>query len=278
MARWFVNPRRRRRGRVHRPRVRVSKGRFLLGSRSPYKGRIHRVNPIIRNASIIRNPIIRNPFIREIGMLANPRRRHHRRHRRNRPYFGNPSIIRNPGVMGGVTHAIKDPMGLITQGAVGSASAFLTISLPNMLGLFMGADIMSKVLRALTRAAAGGLVYSGFRSFVPRHANAALTGAMIGAGGSFLFDLLGTRLVVGVGDTAQTPGMLFAGIGNLGNLFGGAAAPAGTAGYGSYVRPMGRLGSYTRPMGRVGMRGMAGVFGPGSMDALTGAGGDSIYG
>lgn len=270
MARWFVNPRRRRSGgRQHRPRVRVSKGKFVLGSRSPYKGRIHRVNPIIRN------PIIRNPFIREIGML-NPRRR---RHRRNRPYFGNPSIIRNPGALGGVQHAIKDPMGLITQGAVGSASAFLTISLPNMLGLFMGTDIMSKVLRALTRAAAGGLVYSGFRSFAPRQAGAALTGAMIGAGGSFLFDLLGTRLVVGVGDTAQTPGMLFAGIGNIGNLFGTApVATTAVAGYGSYTRPMGRLGSYTRPMGRLGMRGMAGVYGPGSMDALTGAGGDSIYG
>lgn len=275
MARWFVNPRKRkvrkRSGRVqHRPRVRISGKSFVLGARSKYKGRIHRVNPIIRN------PIIRNPFIREIGML-NPRRR--RRYRRNRPYF-NPSIIRNPGALGGVQHAIKDPMGLITQGAVGTASAFLTISLPNMLGLFMGTGIMDKVLRALTRAAAGGLVYSGIRSFAPRQAPAALTGAMIGAGGSFLFDLLGTRLVVGVGDTAQTPGMLFAGIGNIGNIFGTTPAPAatGTAGYGSYTRPMGRLGSYTRPMGRLGMRGMAGVYGPGSMDALTGAGGDSIYG
>jgi hypothetical protein len=81
--------------------------------------------------------------------------------------------------------------------------------------------------------------------------------------------VLGTRLVVGVGDVAQTPGMLLAGVGNI---FG--AAPA-VAGYGAYVRPM---GAYVRPMGRVGYRGMGGIYGPGSMNALEGAGADSIYG
>ena len=111
-------------------------------------------------------------------------------------------------------------------------------------------------------------------SFVPRQKNAVLIGVSIAAGGGFLLDLLGTRLVVGVGDTAQTPGMLFAGVGNIGNIFSGAAAPA-VAGWGAYTRPM---GAYTRPMGRVGYRGMSGIYGAGSMDALPGAGGDSIYG
>jgi len=275
MARWFVNPRRKRRGRrrssvQHRPRVRISGHRFILGSRSKYKGKIHRVNPIIHN------PIIHNPFVRGISMF-NPHRRHHRR----RHHYGRNPIIRNPGVMSGVTHAIRDPMGLISQGASGTVAAFLTISLANtvqgMLGLFTGTDIVSKVVRGVVRAGVGGLVYGAVGSFLPRQKSAILTGVAIGAGGGFLFDLFGTRLVVGVGDTAQTPGMLLAGIGNLGNIFGGApaATSTGTAGYGAYVRPM---GAYTRPMGRVGYRGMGGIYGQGSMDALTGAGGDALYG
>ncbi len=190
-------------------------------------------------------------------MFGNPRRHHRRRHYRHNP------IIRNPksfGVMGAVTH----PMELITTGFVGSVSAFLTISLPNMLGLFPGTDLVSKVLRGVTRAAAAGLVYQGMKSVAPRQANAALVGGMIGAGGSFILDFLGTRLVVGAGDTVQTPGMLLAGVGNI---FG--AAPA-TAGYGAYTRPM---GAYTRPMG---IRGINGVYGPGSMGMLHT--GSNIYG
>jgi hypothetical protein len=194
-------------------------------------------------------------------MFGNP---YHRRHHRRRRYHHNP-IIRNPRGLG-VMYAVQHPMDLITTGFVGSVSAFLTISLPNMLGLFPGTDLVSKVLRGLTRAAAAGLVYQGMRSVAPRQANAALVGGMIGAGGSFILDFLGTRLVVGAGDTVQTPGMLLAGVGNI---FG--AAPA-TAGYGAYTRPM---GAYTRPMG-VLHRGYAGIYGPGSMGMLhTGA---NIYG
>lgn len=275
---WFVNPRKRKgrrrgHGKVHRPRVRISGHHFVLGRRSKWKGKIHRVNPIIQN------PIIHNPFVRGISML-NPRlfgNVHHRRHHRRHHYHHNP-IIRNPGgVMSGVTHAIRDPMGLIAQGGVGAASAFLTVSVSNMLqgmvGLFVGQDIVSKLARGVIRAGVGSLLYGFIKNFAPRQANAALVGVAIGAGGGFLFDVLGTRLVVGVGDTAQTPGMLFAGVGNIGNLFGGSAAPA-VAGYGAYVRPM---GAYSRPMGR-GYRGMDGIYGPGSMNALEGAGADSIYG
>ena len=255
MGRWFVNPRHRRR-------------HFVRGHLARHGRRRVRV------AAHWSNPIIRNPFVRGISMFNPHRRRHHRRHH----YRHNP-IIRNPGgVMSGVTHAIRDPLGLIAQGGVGTASAFLTISVSNtlqgMIGLFVGQNIVDKLVRGVVRAGVGSLLYGLFRSFAPRQANAALVGVAIGAGGGFLFDVLGTRLVVGVGDTAQTPGMLFAGVGNLGNLFGGAAAPA-VAGYGAYVRPM---GAYVRPMGRVGYRGMDGIYGPGSMNALAGAGADSIYG
>jgi hypothetical protein len=247
MARWFVNPKRKRKTKgkrrggsiQHRPRVRLSGHTFLLGERSPYKRKFRRVNPIIHN-----------PFIREVGMFGNPRRRHHRRHH----YRHNP-IIRNPGLTGGMMGAFTHPMTYISTGFIGTVSAYLTIALPNMLGLFPGTDLMSKVLRGVTRGAAAGLVYSMMKSIAPRQANAALVGGMIGAGGSFIFDFLGTRLIVGAGDTTQTPGMLLAGVGNI---FG--SAPA-TAGYGAYTRPM---GAYTRPMGLLHGRGMGGVYGPGS--------------
>lgn len=260
MAQWFVNPHRRHRR--HRRR------HFVHGHMSRRGGRRFRV------AGHWSNPIIRNPFVRGISMFGNPRR-----HRRRHHYRHNP-IIRNPGALSSATHAIKDPIGLIAQGGVGTASAFLTISVANMvqgmLGMFMGTGIVDKLVRGVVRAGVGGLVYVGLKSVAPRQSNAAAVGAAIGAGGGFLFDVLGTRLVVGVGDTAQTPGMLLAGVGNIGSIFSTAPAPApGTAGYGAYVRPM---GAYVRPMGRVGYRGMDGVYGPGSMNALQGAGGDSIYG
>lgn len=218
------------------------------------------------------NPIIANPFVRGIAMY-NPRRRR-RRYRRN-PIIRNP-IIRNPGVMSGFQSAIRDPLGLIAAGGVGATSAFLTISVSNMLqgmlGLFVGTDIVSKLVRGVVRAGVGAGLYGVIRSFAPRQSNAALVGASIAAGGGFLFDMLGTRVVIGVGDTAQTPGMLFAGVGTM----FGTAAPA-VAGYGAYTRPMG-YGAYTRPMGRAGYRGMGGIYGSGSMDALAGAGADALYG
>ena len=142
---------------------------------------------------------------------------------------------------------MRDPVGLVTAGATGVASAFLTVTLPNMLGLFTGADMISKVLRGAVRFVAGGFVYQGVRAISPRNAPAALYGAMIGAGGGLVLDLLGTRLVLGVGDVAQTPGQLLAGF--------------STAGVTGYTRPM---GSYTRPMG-----GYRGIYGASSMGMLN---------
>lgn len=268
MARWFVNPRKRKKrtrggGKQSRPRVRVRGRRFLLGSRSPYKGKVRFVNPIIRN------PIIRNPFIREVGMYGlNPRRRH-RRH-----YRGNPSIIRNPnGGAGAPTlqGVMRNPLGVVTTGFTAMGAAYLTNSIPNMFALFPGTDLVSKLLRGVVRVVVGGFVYGAVKAIAPRQASAAAAGAAVGSIGATVLDLLNTRLILGYGDVVQTPMMLFAGVGNI---FGGAAAPAGTAGYrgvGAYTRPMGRLGAYTRPMG-----GYRGIYGSGSM-AMMGTG-SSIYG
>lgn len=265
MARWFVNPRKRKRrtrgggGRQRRPRVRVSGRRFILGRRSPFKGRVRYVNPIIRN------PIIRNPFIREVGMYGlNPRRRRRR--------YGRNPIIRNPNGGGGTVTlqgVMRDPLGIVTTGFTAMGTAYLTNSIPNMFALFPGTDLVSKLLRGVVRVVVGGFVYGAVKAIAPRQANAAAAGAAVGSIGATVLDLLNTRLILGYGDVVQTPGMLFAGVGTI---FGGAAT--GTAGYrgvGAYTRPMGRLGAYTRPMG-----GYRGIYGPGSM-AMMGTG-SSIYG
>lgn len=284
MARWFVNPRRRKKrtkgshrrrrvSHVRRPRVRVSGRTFILGRRSPFKGKIHRVNPLIstypglvrmgstrytlRNP-IIRNPIIRNPFIREVGMFRNPRRRHHRRRYRRNP------IIRNPGAsVPSLRGIMSNPLGMVTTGAVGVASAYLTNTIPNMFGLFQGTDLVSKVLRGASRVVVGTFVYGLMRSVSPRNANAAAVGAALGSVGALVLDLANTNLVLGYGDQTRTPMNL---IGGLSTAF---------SGYGAYTRPMGRLGAYTRPMGRL-RAGMAGIHGPGSMSMM--GMGTSIYG
>lgn len=256
MARWFVNPKRRKRkkgggGRVRRPRVRVSGRRFVLGRRSPFKGKIRFVNPIIRN------PIIRNPFIREVGMYGvNPRRR--------RRSYRNPSIIRNPNGGGAPTlqGVMRNPLAIVTSGFTAVGAAYMTNSIPNMFGLFPGTDMVSKLLRGVVRIVVGGFVYGAVRAIAPRQAQSAAVGAAIGSIGATVLDLLNTRLVLGYGDVVQTPGMLFAGVGNI---FGATTAT------GAYTRPM---GAYTRPMGA--MRGYRGVYGSGSM-AMMGTGG-SIYG
>jgi hypothetical protein len=233
----------------------VSGRRFVLGRRSPFKGKIKFVNPIIRN------PIIRNPFIREVGMYRNPRRR--------RRYYGNP-IIRNPNGSGAPTlqGVMRNPLGVVTTGFVAMGSAYLTNSIPNMFQLFPGPDLVSKLLRGVVRVVVGGFVYGAVRAIAPRQANAAAAGAAVGSIGATVLDLMNTRLILGYGDVTQTPGML---LGGIGTVFGG--APAGsTAGYrgrlGAYTRPM---GAYTRPMG-----GYRGIYGTGSM-AMMGTG-SSIYG
>lgn len=269
MARWFINPRKKRKkrtrgggGRVRRPRVRVSGSRFILGRRSPFKGRIHRVNPLLRSAPssvrmgssrfVLRNPsIIRNPFIREVRM-RNPRRR-----RRN-PYRG--SIIRNPAGTLSLGGVMRNPMQTVTQGFVAIGAAYATNTIPNMLGLFQGTDLVSKALRGVVRIVTGGLVYGAVRSISPRNAQSAAVGAAIGSVGATVLDFMNTRLVLGYGDTAQSPMTLFAGVGTM----FGSTGVAGLRGLGAYSRPM---GAYSRPMGR--LRGFGGVYG-GNSPAMLG--------
>jgi hypothetical protein len=234
MGRWFVNPRKRKGGgRTRRPRVRVSGRTFVLGSRSPFKGRISRVNPIIRN-----------PFIREVGMLRNPRRR--RRYRRN-------PIIRNPGSvsLGGV---VRNPVDSLLAGLTVAGAAYLTVGIPNMFGLFQGPDLFSKLLRGGTRVIVGGVLYGFGKRFVPRQQAALGAGVALGSLGATALDLLGTRLIVGAGDTTQTPMTLFSSI-----------SLPGFSGYGAYTRPM---GAYTRPMG-----GFRGIYGGNSMGMTKAASG-----
>lgn len=221
MARWFVNPKARR-GKQHRPRVRISGHTATLGAASRYKGVITRINPAL---------------LREVGMLMNP---HRRRHGRRHHYRG------NPGPLAAVKGVIRNPGQTVMDGAVSVLGGYLALALPNQFLPFPGVTLMDKVLRALTRVAAGGLVIMGARKVLPRSAQAVAAGVAFTTIGSTVLDLFNTRIVVGAGDTAQ-----------IGFLPGGFSL-----GLGAYARPMG-LGAYTRPV--VPMRQRPGLAAPVSL-------------
>lgn len=184
---------------------------------------------------------------REIAM-TNPR--HHRRHHRRWRYRRNPT-----GVLAPVTDAFHRPGQTIANGALGIASAYMTVALPNMLLPFPGTDIMSKVLRMVTRLAAGGLVVMAGRKMSPHAAQSIVTGASIGAVGSTVLDLFNTTMILGKGDTGQTPMTLFSSITmpTLGMTGMGAYTTAYPGGYG---RPMGAyVHTAAMPMGRGGLTG-----------------------
>ena len=187
-------------------------------------------------------------------MFRNARRRH-RRHRRN-------PIIRNPAGSLSIGSVMRSPMQTVTTGFVAVGAAYMTNTLPNMLGMFQGQDLVSKALRGVLRIVTGGFVYGAVRSIAPRHAQSAAVGAAIGSVGATVLDFMNTRLVLGYGDVTQSPMTLFAGVGTM---FSG-----GVAGYGAYARPM---GAYARPMGR--LRGMRGIYGGNSMGMMRT--GSSIY-
>jgi hypothetical protein len=154
--------------------------------------------------------------------FGNPRRRKHYRH--------------NPGMMADVQRVWTHPMDTLLDGTLGAVSAYMTIAIPNWLLPYPGADIMSRVIRAVSRVAAGGLVYALFSPIAPGSRDAIRAGAAIGAIGSTIFDFMGTRVIIGANDTGQTPMALLA------PLTGGipAAAPVMSA----YAR----LGAYSAPM------------------------------
>lgn len=197
----------------HRPRVHIKGRTFKLGTRSPYKGRSW----------------VANPYLREVGMFSSNPRRHRRHHRRN------PGGL-SSGAVGALKGVIHNPMSTVTSGLYGLLAAYLTISLPNWLLPFPGISFTDKLLRAATRVAAGGLLIGFFKH------PAVATGASIGAIGSTVFDFLGTRVIIGAGDTGQTPLALLSPLTSI-------VAPTGA---GSYVRQ--QLGSYTRQQFRPGLR------------------------
>lgn len=197
----------------HRPRLLGSPGHFRSSTRSPWHH--YRVNPHL---------------LKEVGMMyGNPRRRG-RRH-----------YSHNPGMMSDVQHFISHPMDMVMDGTLGALSAYLTISIPNWILPFPGADLMSRIIRLATRVAAGGLVASLLTPMARGSAGAIRGGAAIGAIGSTIFDFMGTRVIIGANDTGQTPLALLAPLG-----MGTTAAPAVpvTAATAAYAR----LSAYSMPM------------------------------
>jgi hypothetical protein len=162
-------------------------------------------------------------------MYGNPRRRGRRHHH----------YAHNPGMMADVQHFISHPMGMVMDGTLGALSAYLTISIPNWILPFPGADLMSRVIRLATRVAAGGLVASLLTPMARGSAGAIRGGAAIGAIGSTIFDFMGTRVIIGANDTGQTPLALLAPLGM------GTTTPAPvTAATAAYAR----LSAYSQPM------------------------------
>lgn len=164
----------------------------------------------------------------------------------------------------GILSVVKHPVSYLMNGTFGVLGAWFAITLPNQFLPFPGTDMMSRLLRTLTRIGAGSLVYWVARRFLPRSAPAIAVGSAIGVAGSFVFDLLGTQFVIGAGDTTQVPLALLA-TATRGTSFG---QYLGT-GLASYSVPMlpsaGGMSAYSRgvlPAAR-GMSGMYSSMGPG---------------
>lgn len=157
--------------------------------------------------------------------------------------YGNPRHsrryhYRNPdGMMGEIQGFMRSPMDHVMHAGMTGLGAFGSIALPNWLLPFPGTDIMSRLIRLATRLAAAGLI----TGFAPaRFRSSVRDGAMLGAVGSTIFDFFGTRIIIGAGDTGQTPMALLAPLGGA----GGTAPTAATA---AYAR-IGRMMAYTAPM------------------------------
>jgi hypothetical protein len=158
-------------------------------------------------------------------MYGNPRRRG-RRHYAHNPAFN---------VMGDLQDVIRNPMDAVLDGGLGLISAYLTISIPNWLLPYPGADITSRLIRAASRVAAGSLIYALLTPMARGSAGAIKAGAAMGSIGATIFDFMGTRVIIGANDTGQTPMALLA------PLSGGVPAPAVTSAYA-------RLSAYSQPM------------------------------
>jgi hypothetical protein len=280
---WLVNPKRRRRTkrmpaalarywRTHRRR-----GRRIVRTRGAHRihrrrrHRVHRGVATAYAASLRRGRIHHggygsewlpshyagNPgLLKEVGMFGlNPRhhrrRRHHRGHGRHRYHKHHTFYTTNPRGTGGVgvMSMISRPMETVTNGLTGAVGVFLPIAIPNWLLPFPGTDIMSKAIRFATRAATAGLLLQFGGPMLGRYAQAFKAGAYIGVAGSTVLDFMGTNIVLGYGDTTQTPGRLLAG-------FQAPATTTTVAGLGAaYQRSRGMGAAYSR----MGLRGLHGA-------------------
>ena len=231
MALWFVNP------------LLKEMGMYALNPKR------HRSRHRARRR---RNP---SPFF----LMGNARHKRHRGHHRRHRYAHNPM---GSGPLGAIMGVVKHPMDYVINGAMGTLGAVIVIGVPNQfLGGTTGAlatyyndaGYTGKIVRGLSRVAAGGLAYWAARKFMPRSAGSVAAGATIAAGGAFILDLLGTSLTIGRGDAGQT----------ISGFFSSISAP-GFTGYGAYI-PGRRMGAYSRPMlpAAAGFAGVYAGMGPG---------------
>lgn len=268
---WLVNPKRRRRKtrarrrKSHRRmpaalarywRTHKRRGRRIVATRSHSRRRTHRKRRAVTKGygaawlpAHYSNPSV----IKEVAMFGlNPRRR--RRHARRHHYRHNPRR-HGRGARVGVMSMIQNPMDTVTKGLVGSVGVFLPIATANWLLPFPGVDIMSRLLRFATRAAAAGLIVQFGSRMVGRSADALKTGAFIGVAGSTVLDFLGTAVLIGRGDTGQVPQQLLAGF-----MQPATTTATGTAGLGAAYTAARRIGvgaAYTAQR-RIGMGGLHG--------------------
>jgi hypothetical protein len=193
----------------------VSGGRFLLGDASPFRRRIHSVNPVL-------------------ATYLNPRRHRmaRRRYRRNPPSLDailtHPTDVLMPGVV-----ATGAMLGVVTVGNYVKQMFLSSFSLGGPTG-----DIL------VTAAVRGAVAWAGdeFLMKGSPHRTAYRIGAIVGVVGSAALDFMGKSFSLGVGDTMQTPQQL---------IGFGAYTRTGFAGTGAYTRA--RLGG-APGLGKVGRR------------------------
>lgn len=126
---------------------------------------------------------------------------------KRRRHYTNPE----GNIMTDLTKVIRNPADFLMQGLGGAAGALLTITIPNQFLPFPGPDVGSKILRALTRVAAGSLLYAGAKMIAPGEvARSVFTGSMIAAAGGLVLDMFGASITIGAGDSFQRLGLLSA--------------------------------------------------------------------
>ena len=151
------------------------------------------------------NPRRRNPWL----AIYNARKggRTMRRYRRH-----------NPEVLTGL---MRNPMGVATDAVAGIAGLYFPIAIGNWMQTFLpagtpgaGVAITDKLVRLGVRGGAAWAIHRFGSGWVPAGARQPLAiGMIIGVAGSFVLDLIGTNVILGSGDMAQTPMGLFRGIG-----------------------------------------------------------------